>query len=396
MSVVVRSTAGVRASAPFTNLILPLAQDQLGVSGTAYPGLVVVVRDTVGVDSDAMYRSFTTVTDRAGVRSEAVPVAHITRRVLDRAGITSRSAGLEATMLGAEDTLGASGRVAATGQRYVVRDTAGVTTAVGAVSTSTVAVRDMLGVSGRYRVRGMAVARATAGITSRVHTPTPHQHVVRVRAGITARTMTGLGAKARGRGVVGVTSRVTPVGDIRVVVHDRAFIHGRAIPRPQWKPGTDVLDATSAWTADMRSWGMSRYTGLPVDDFIGAQFGVGPGGVYTADKLADVSWVETGMTTLSVATEGQPRPVMERKRINYVYTYSAHDKPLKIRVTADFQGARMSMDYTQESRSSDTTRAVRCAVGRGFATNYVQLRVGGPPFDLAQCEVEITPTRRRI
>jgi len=89
--------------------------------------------------------------------------------------------------------------------------------------------------------------------------------------------------------------------------------------------------------------------------------------------------------------------MLERKRLNYVYTYSKHSQELNVLVTADHNGERLTTEYTQDSRASTDTRAVRCSVGRGYASNYIKLRVGGERiFDMAALEVETTVTQRRI
>lgn len=152
------------------------------------------------------------------------------------------------------------------------------------------------------------------------------------------------------------------------------------------------LNQTDVWTADMRSWGMSRYVNFPLTEFANWQFGFGPDGVYTPMGELELSYIETP-DRLLVEDDKQ---IQVRKRLNYVYTYSAHDEPLQVRVTADYNGERVATVYTQDARSSDRTRAVRCSAGRGYASNYIRLRVGGPAFDLSHCEVEVISTQRRI
>ena len=155
------------------------------------------------------------------------------------------------------------------------------------------------------------------------------------------------------------------------------------------------LTATSAWTADMYTWGMSRYIGLPVAEFDMVQYGVGPTGVFRPVEQPVLSFVETG--DMSLDDPESQRRTLERKRLNYVYTHSAHPQELNVLVTADHNGDRLTSEYTQDSRASTDTRAVRCTVGRGYASNYIKLRVGGERiFDMASLEVETTVTQRRI
>lgn len=180
----------------------------------------------------------------------------------------------------------------------------------------------------------------------------------------------------------------------RVVVKDRAYVHGRAhVRRSGMEALLYKLEDTDVWTADVRSWGMSRYVDFPVQDMIGTRFGASDEGVYTARDQVGYAYIQTGMMNLV----HQEEPIMVRKRINHIYTYATASAPLSISVSADYRGERTTQTYVQDYfRGSDGTRAARCTVGRGFASNYIQLVIAGAPFDLVSGEVEISPTRRRI
>lgn len=196
----------------------------------------------------------------------------------------------------------------------------------------------------------------------------------------------------RARGAA--STRLNP----RVVVrewfsaYDRVIVSNSFFGAPTFS-GPVPLELTDAFTADMLSWGMSRYVGLPVSEFDNVQFGVGPNGFYRATLDPVLAFVEIPDTKL----EMKDIPLHVRKRLNHLYTYSEHAEALDVLVTADLDGARVTTQYQQEERDSTNTRAVRCQVGRGYASNYIRLRIGGTRvFDIASAEVEITPTKRRI
>lgn len=160
-------------------------------------------------------------------------------------------------------------------------------------------------------------------------------------------------------------------------------------------PSTVPLDLTSVWTADVRSFGMSRYVGVPVSEWVehaGVTFGVAPTGVYTRTGDAPVSWVETAKMQFQTQFDSR----LEHKRLSHVYVYAQHGQPLSIMVSGDYQGVWTSHTYTQSATSANTTRAVRTPVGRGFSSNFYAFRVGSKPFDLFQFEVEMVKTSRRV
>lgn len=194
------------------------------------------------------------------------------------------------------------------------------------------------------------------------------------------------------------------VATTRAVAHvvDQAFGSSEAYPQTAATLNNDYgasildtipLDETSVWTADTQTWGMSRYLGVPVTGFDMVQFGVGPGGVYRLSNDPLLAFVETG--DMSLSDEQTRRPQL--KRLNYVYTYGTHDRELAVVVTADYNGSRLTTEYEQDWTDAGSSRAVRCSVGRGYASNYIRLRVGGERiFDIASMEVETTTMSRRI
>lgn len=207
-----------------------------------------------------------------------------------------------------------------------------------------------------------------------------------------------LGARVTVREVFTVQDVPTGTAAHREITLEKASVSDYAWPAAAGLAPADIqadlsLQETQVWTADMGSWGMSRYAGVPVRDFVGNQFGVGADGLFTYDASSDMAFVETGDETLM---DGD-KPVRQRKRFNYLYVYGEAEADMTAQVTADVAGSRGSFVYDTPWRSGDDSRAMRFTLGRGFASNYVRLRIGGAvTFDTHGAEVESTVTRRRI
>jgi hypothetical protein len=154
------------------------------------------------------------------------------------------------------------------------------------------------------------------------------------------------------------------------------------------------LSRTGAWTADMRVWAMSRYVDFPMRDFISDQFGAGDDGLYTHNDDPVMGYIETGQVRLD---NRENQRLFHKKQLRYVYTYAEYTNPLHVLVTADLNNERASAEYENTVQSSDDVRATRCEIGRGFASNYVKLRIGArSKFAISAVEVESVVSSRRV
>lgn len=260
-------------------------------------------------------------------------------------------------------------------------------------------VREVLQALGRARPRQGSTLRESFTTSSRI-TISNYRNVIYREV-----------AQARGEALA-------PVTNLRVVVREVLVALGRAVPRSAlretaverlfatdyaYAPLSDEaladfeadvpLAETQAFTADMAGWGMSRYVRMPVEDFVGTQFGVGPTGLFTYDSTPVLGFVETGDTMLRAGDN----PLPERKRFNYLYVYGRSSDKMSCRVTADVASQRESHTYTDPWRSGDDSRAMRFQLGRGFSGTFVKLRVGGAVnFDVHAMELETTVTSRRV
>ena len=157
---------------------------------------------------------------------------------------------------------------------------------------------------------------------------------------------------------------------------------------------TERNDPLSAWTTDLRSWGMSRYLNLPVREFVGVQYGFGPGGVYTGRGTVSTGRVETGYL-LDRNAEAQA-PVRQEKHLNYVYVYGASLGKLLLSVRAENAFGQQQVFSYQSPRFSQTPSAVRIPTGRGIRSTWMSFSITGAPFRIEYIEAQYTPTRRRV
>lgn len=397
----VRETFAARSQFGSQNLILPTLREVFVKRARITDVRVrVIARESFSARSGHTGHSYMLVREQFSAADRATPQSQLQLIVRERLFARGRA-------FGARDF---SGRV--------VREVFSARDAVQVVQTARAVLREQFFAADRTFLAGRHVATAAERFIARDSTSVRRRESLRevfVARGsassgspeqLTLRESFSAGDAAtpyhiarehvvesfRARGEA--STRVDP----RVVVRERFSAYDRVILNHTFSgvptfAGPVPLELTDAFTADMLSWGMSRYVGLPVSEFDNVQFGVGPNGLYRATLDPVLAFVEIPDTKL----EMKDVPLHVRKRLNYLYTYSEHAEALDVLVTADLHGARVTTQYQQEERDSTNTRAVRCQVGRGYASNYIRLRIGGTRvFDIASTEVEITPTKRRI
>ena len=276
-------------------------------------------------------------------------------------------------------------------------------TALGRATTSLASnrvVREVLRARGKALPRQRSTVREQFGATEATYPARVLRHIE--RESFTA--LDGFAVSIQHKGSVRETfvasETPTATSNIPDVARERFAAIETTYPMPEMVLNASLLHETplsdtEVWTTDMMSWGMSRYLATGIWDFSGTQFGLGRDGVFTASSdVARLAFLRTGDLTF----EDREERILEKKRINYVYSYAVQPGPLIIGVVADHDGSRLGTEYNQpEDAPSTDTRAVRTPIGRGYASNYIQLTVGGKElFDLSGLEVETTVTKRRV
>ena len=395
----IRDTFTANDSLGSVNLTLPPLRESFTASDAPSTTLSVTLRDSFTANDTPAGDSYVTVRDRFTADDRTTSIATISLTVRDRftANDTPSARAYREEIVSEPFTV--SDRVASVTVRAALRDRFTVSDSQVTQGADGLTVRDRFTISDAPQRVLSFVLRDQFTITDSAAVAGTLRVSVRDQFTVDDRTTETVGGAVTVRDRFTATDRTTPTARIAARIREWFSVndvtHSR-VGRPALGPKLLTRDVpvseTDVWTADMEGWGMSRYARFPVTDFVGTRFGVGEGGVFTADTECGFSYMTTGLIRFD-----QPKyKVFEKKRLNYVYSYSAHSAPLQVAVTADLRGKRVEMEYRQEPRNSEDTRAARCQVGRGFATNYIGLQIGGPPFDMAALEVQTVTSNRRV
>ena len=381
------------------NYVMPTLRSTFHIEDRQSTLVQITHRDAFVASDSISGSAYVHVLEAFSAQSAVYPHATITQLVREQFKVADRaqtSVGLQGLLA---DQFLASGRLAHAGIAVQLRDGAIVT------GRATSALHSMRQIKEVFAAQGWAVPRQIGHIRDTFSAGDSYQIGSDLQQILRETFVASETAHPHKNGFGHVLERFSvqdtahPRSILVDQVRERMYITELVHPLDRFVLGDTIdqqvpLSATDAWTADMNTWGMSRYVGLPISQFTGTQFAVGEQGIFTYDPdNHPMAFVETGDMTLVVDAE----PVFELKRLNYVYSYARQSQPLKLYVTADHNGSRVSTIYTQESRSSTDTRAVRTPVGRGYKSNYIKLRIGAArQFDLSGLEVETTVTGRRI
>lgn len=344
----------------------PIVTEKFYVSSRYVDNLSARIRERIGVRSTA-FASYTLrdyLKEIVGVKDRTV--ARVIESVSEKVGATS-SAFLIPSAAVARDLVGARSRVF--GESYV--------------SLTSV---ERLGVRSRAAVGVHNVARESFRAVDSVYVRVGSRGTVRDRFGISSTALTDLSSNAFYRDQFGVSANAFVESSTIKVVSDLFAATSRAMPERN--------DPLSAWTTDLRSWGMSRYLDLPVREFVGVQYGFGPGGVYTGRGTVSTGYIETGYV-LDRNAEAQA-PVRQEKHLNYVYVYGASLGNLELSVRAEDAIGQQQVFSYQSPRFSQTPSAVRIPTGRGIRSTWMSFSITGAPFRIEYIEAQYTPTRRRV
>lgn len=404
-TITTRDTFGARVSQNFIIYNI-YGYGGAGAKDASTFGLYVSSRDVLGAQGASSYNGFIATRDRAAVVSQANLTAYHRVALHDRARVRANSTLREAVIVTSRDRAAVFESSQDIVYRpSVARDRLGVRSAIaGEQSFGTITAHDTFGARARARLHDTISTHDTFGARGLGFPATPSSLVSRDQLGAVDRSQVWVDAYLLSRDRARVTAQSQIIVHPTLVVRDRLLVRGRGFIYRGLDDGVQAQDVlavgddlpltdTDVWTADIRSWGMSRYVHFPVTDMVGTQYGVSSNGVYTTSGMSGISFVKTGVLMLS----RWDQKMYPRKRINHVYTYANASAPLEVVVSADYRGDRLTQRYIQDYyRGGGATRASRCTVGKGFASNYLQLAIGGFPFDLDQVEVEISPTGRRI
>jgi len=168
-----------------------------------------------------------------------------------------------------------------------------------------------------------------------------------------------------------------PIIYARTVVGERGFI----------SDAVTLISSGEAWTANVKTWAMSRYETFPLESF-NDSYALGADGIFEPSGAFADGRFTTGVTTLGSSI---------KKTVSNLYFYGERETEMDVEVTADVKGLRQTFAYTQMARDGSDSRMVRCDLGRGFySTNYQFTVSGSGAFAVEHIEPVIQSGSRRI
>lgn len=191
------------------------------------------------------------------------------------------------------------------------------------------------------------------------------------------------------------TARDTAESELLVndaVVHN---LHGANLAVEQFYIGDTLIDPRrTAWAADIRQLGMSRYDGLQSKQMAvikGVTVGVSDTGLF---KFTGSKPVKAAITTGKRDFSSD-----QKKRIEGVFAYGESDSRLQLTVKCDKRGEEVEYDYEFMNRLTENTRNTRAKVGKGLASRYYQFTISNPDgadFALRRLFADVGVSTRRI
>lgn len=403
----VKDLVGARGSAAASDDLFGIARDFLGISDTASYGVFSDVREFVatmsaafGEESVAPETPIVTekfyassryvdnlsarIRERISVRSTAFASYTLRDYLKEIVGVKDRT--VARVIESVSEKVGAASSAFLIPSTTVARDLVGARSRVFGESYVSLTSVERLGVQSRVAAGVRNVTRELFKVADSVYIRLDSRATVRDRFGISSTALTDLPNNVFYRDRFGISVSAFVESSALKVVSDLFAATSRAMPERN--------DPLSAWTADLRSWGMSRYLNLPVREFVGVQYGFGPGGVYTGRGTVSTGRVETGYL-LDRNAEAQA-PVRQEKHLNYVYVYGASLGKLLLSVRAENAFGQQQVFSYQSPRFSQTPSAVRIPTGRGIRSTWMSFSITGAPFRIEYIEAQYTPTRRRV
>ena len=403
----VKDLVGARGSAAASDDLFGIVRDHIGISDTSFYGIFYYAVEFVATRSFASGEeddspSVPLVTEKFYVSSRYID--NLSARIIERIG--ARSAAFASYTLrdylkevvGVKDRTVArviesvSEKVGATSSAFLIpsaavaRDLVGARSRVFGESYVSLTSVERLGVQSRATVGVGNVTRESFKVADSVYIRLDSRATIRDRFGISSTALPDLSNNVFYRDRFGISVSAFVESSALKVVSDLFAATSRAMPERN--------DPLSAWTTDLRSWGMSRYLNLPVREFVGVQYGFGPGGVYTGRGTVSTGRIETGYL-LDRNAEAQA-PVRQEKHLNYVYVYGASLGKLLLSVRAENAFGQQQVFSYESARFSSTPSAVRIQTGRGIRSTWLSFSITGAPFRIEYIEAQYTPTRRRI
>ena len=191
------------------------------------------------------------------------------------------------------------------------------------------------------------------------------------------------------------TARDTAESELLVndaVVHN---LHGANLVVEQFYIGDTLIDPRrTAWAADIRQLGMSRY-----DDLQSKQMAVIKGVTVGVSDTGLFKFTSSKPVKAAITTGKRDFSSDQKKRIEGVFAYGESDSRLQLTVKCDKRGEEVEYDYEFMNRLTENTRNTRAKVGKGLASRYYQFTISNPDgadFALRRLFADVGVSARRI
>ena len=394
---------GITSDLTFVNVTFETLRETFGVQDFALANQSRIVSEVFGATDSATGAAYLLASEVFGVLDEFSVAITARKNVRELFQITTRTVS-PVVRVGAtaSDVFGATDGTYAPTIGAKASETFGITDAASTALGTTRTVTERFGVGDRAYPKRRAYASEVFNTRASYYIPTANRVVVYEKANFIDAALPVRALYVRVTEKMQVSGTFVPTQIAREVSSEIMTITDRTHERvPTPVITSDQLEnlavpvlRTDVWTADIRTWAMSRYVDFPLKDFISDQFGAGDDGMYTHNDGPVMAYVDTGLLRFD---NREDRRLLHKKQLRYVYTYAEYTNPLHVLVTADLNGERTSVEYENTVQSSDDLRATRCEIGRGFASNYVKLRIGArSKFAISAVEVESVVSSRRV
>lgn len=179
-----------------------------------------------------------------------------------------------------------------------------------------------------------------------------------------------------------LVDRAQLVAQMTGSLRDTAYLIDTPVPPPYGR----------AYTCSIITWGMSFFSNFPFRTMAG-KFAAGEN-LWRLDADDDYGRPIRSHITTGISDMGSPN----MKHISAIYVAGESDSPITVSVTADVDGVKETYDYELELRDHNDYRNNRCAVGKGFRSRYIQVRIGGENINyrLLAVDADVAVSERRV
>lgn len=362
---------------------LPALSDKASVRDhLSAPRILMHSVERIRINGEGSGKLNSDIVERVRLRSKPVSLSHVTSHVRERVRLRGRAAGrvrihsaiVERLRMSASDSKDSS----VTPQGSDSADKIGVRIRTSShVRLHSNIVERLRMASADDRSSGTAASdkvKLTAKTTHQTRLNTALVSRVGVRSSMASPLLAHMDVVERIR----IGARHSVQARVPVHVREKIFI-------------TPVIAAEGrglAFTADMRSFALSRYEDFPAQTMAGGLIG-GHKGLWAKSDVDVEARIETGELDFASG---------RRKTVPWLYVHGKEHAGFKLHVTADtVPGKRVTTAYKPLQRNTDDYRPARVQVGKGYYSSYYKVTFEcEAAFEVSHIEAVLAMSRRRV